>query len=463
MIEKAKYILFATILSILTIAISNQLQPEISYNSGYGWDGVKYNKIAQDIAENKQISTDSPFIYRIGVPYLVAKIFPNDMKHGFLYLNWLFSILNSILLALLLARFINRKWVVYLLVFFYITQWHGYHRFGNFYPVQVDSLAILLIQSALLVLLKKGIKALDIILISIITLIGTFVREILIIPALLLIAKGFFYANSSIFLFFKFSTVSMVDERSGSTSSTNKEKNQFTEPAEVNDTQYSASTSSANKEKNQFTELVDVNKLLLILPLLIFIIIYSIVTLSVEPTNSHKFYNAAADMLYTKSLFRFFHSWVVAYGAILILPALYYKKSYAYLKQHKVMTTYLAIIIVFSYVGGADTGRIAFWGFPVVFIVTAKILEDFELNKTTRNFLYSLLLIQIISQRFFSIIPDYPSLCEKTVVLLTPIGNCFPYLNLFPAHSELIPAIIGFAEWSVIIFFLWIWKRKLTK
>lgn len=438
MIEKAKYILFATILSILTIAISNQLQPEISYNSGYGWDGVKYNKIAQDIAENKQISTDSPFIYRIGVPYLVAKIFPNDMKHGFLYLNWLFSILNSILLALLLARFINRKWVVYLLVFFYITQWHGYHRFGNFYPVQVDSLAILLIQSALLVLLKKGIKALDIILISIITLIGTFVREILIIPALLLIAKGFFYANSSIFLFFKFSTVSMVDERSGSTSST-------------------------NKEKTQFTELVDVNKLLLILPLLIFIIIYSIVTLSVEPTNSHKFYNAAADMLYTKSLFRFFHSWVVAYGAILILPALYYKKSYAYLKQHKVMTTYLAIIIVFSYVGGADTGRIAFWGFPVVFIVTAKILEDFELNKTTRNFLYSLLLIQIISQRFFSIIPDYPSLCEKTVVLLTPIGNCFPYLNLFPAHSELIPAIIGFAEWSVIIFFLWIWKRKLTK
>lgn len=413
--DNAKYILFAIILSVITIAISHLVQPEISYNNGLGWDGVNYHQMAEQIANGEQISTKSPFVSRVGLPYLVAKVYPDNITSGFLYLNWFFSILNSILLALLLARFINRKWVIYLLVFLYITQWHGFHRFGSFYPVQVDPLAILLILTSLLVLLKRGITLLDIILLSVITLLGTFVREIVVIPSVLIIAKAYFYYK----------------------------KSKVTEALEVN--------------------LIQVNKYLLALPLLIFLIIYAIVALSVEPTNSHKFYNAAADMLYTKSLFRFFHSWVVAYGAVIILPALFYRQTIDYLKQHKIMATYLAMIIVFSYVGGADTERIAYWGFPVVFILAAKVLDTIELTNANKNFLYALLLIQVVSQRLFSIIPDFPSDCNSTTVLLTPIGNCFPYLNLFPAHSELIPAVIGFAEWGTVIVVLWWWKRRVVK
>ncbi|MER3330247.1 MAG: hypothetical protein RIF34_11755, partial [Candidatus Kapaibacterium sp.] len=223
--DNAKYILFAIILSVVTIAISHFVQPEISYNNGLGWDGVNYHQMAEQIANGEQISTKSPFVSRVGLPYLVAKIYPDDIKSGFLYLNWLFSILNSILLALLLARFINRKWVIYILVFFYIMQWHGYHRFGPFYPVQVDPLAISLILASLLVLLKKGITLLDIILLSVITLLGTFVREIVVIPALLIIAKGYFYYKKSKF----------TAESSASTGSANGfEKTMFTEFVEVN-------------------------------------------------------------------------------------------------------------------------------------------------------------------------------------------------------------------------------------
>lgn len=405
--EKVKYILFAVLLSIITIAISNWVQPEISYNDGLGWDGVNYHQMAEQIVKDEQISTKAPFVYRIGVPYLVAKIYPENIKSGFLYLNWLFTILNSILLALLLARFIKRKWVIYLLVFFYITQWHGFLRFGSFYPVQVDPLAISLILTSLLVILKKGITFFDIIVLSIITFLGTFVREILVIPSLLIMAKAYFYSKSS--------------------------------------------------------KTFEVATFITNVPFILFMGIYISIRLSVEPTSSHKFYNAAADMLYTKSLFRFFHSWIVAYGAILILPALFYKQTWTYLKQHKIMETYLAIIIVFSYIGGADTGRIAYWGFPVVFILAGKILDEIDMSRANMNFLYALLIIQIIAQRMFNIIPDYPSKCEGTTVLLTPIGNCFPYLNLFPAHSELIPAIIGFAEWSVVIAVLWLWKRRVFK
>ena len=443
--DNAKYILFAIILSVVTIAISHLVQPEISYNDGLGWDGVNYHQMAEQIAKGEHIRTKAPFVSRIGLPYLVAKIYPVDIKSGFLYLNWIFSILNSILLALLLARFINRKWVIYLLVFFYITQWHGYHRFGSFYPVQVDPLAISLILASLLVLLKKGITLLDIILLSIITLLGTFVREIVVIPSLLIMAKGYFYYKKT-----KFTSDSSAS-------------NPLAEPVEAMD---SAKLTSMVAERSRSTgsvNLIQVNKYFLALPLVIFLIIYAIVALSVEPTNSHKFYNAAADMLYTKSLFRFFHSWLVAYGAILILPALFYKQTFEYLKQHRIMATYLAIIIVFSYIGGADTERIAYWGFPVVFILAAKVLDTIELTNANKNFLFAMLLIQVVSQRLFSIIPDYPSNCESTTVLLTPIGNCFPYLNLFPAHSELIPAVIGFAEWGVVIAVLWWWKKRVLK
>lgn len=450
--ENAKYILFAIILSVITIAISHFVQPEISYNAGLGWDGVNYHQMAEQIANREQISTKSPFVSRVGVPYLVAKIYPDNIKSGFLYLNWFFSILNSILLALLLARFINRKWVIYLLVFFYITQWHGYHRFGSFYPVQVDPLAISLILASLLVILKKGISFLDIILLSIITLLGTFVREIVVIPSLLIMAKGYFYYKKTLF------TEPIEVNETISTAS-----NLLAEPVEAMDSAKLTSMVAELSRSTGSVNLIQVNKYFLVLPSVLFLIIYVIVAITVQPTNSHKFYNAAADMLYTKSLFRFFHSWVVAYGAILILPALFYKQTFEYLKEHRIMATYLAIIIVFSYIGGADTERIAYWGFPVVFILAAKVLDTIELTKANKNFLYALLLIQVVSQRLFSIIPDYPSNCESTTVLLTPIGNCFPYLNLFPAHSELIPAIIGFAEWGVVIAVLWWWKREKYK
>ena len=431
--DKAKYIFYAALLSIITIAISHSVQPEISYNDGLGWDGVNYHQMATQIANDEQISTKAPFVYRIGVPYLVAKLYPDNIKSGFLYLNWIFTILNSILLALLLSRFINRKWVIYLLVFFYITQWHGFLRFGSFYPVQVDPLAITLILSSFLVLLKKGISIIDIIFISLITIRGGFVREILVIPPFLLIMKAFYYSRSN------------VGFESNSSESANSfiPKNSLIQKA--------------------IEELVKLKKYLIFVPLLIFISTYFAIRTYVEPTNSHKFYNAAADMLYTKSLFRFIHSWIVAYGAILILPTLFYKQTWAYLKQHKIMATYLAIIIVFSYVGGADTERIAYWGFPVVFILAGRVLDEIELSKPNLNFLYALLIIQIIAQRIFNIIPDYPSNCEGTTVLLTPIGNCFPYLNLFPAHSELIPAIIGFAEWTIVIAVLWWWKKRVIK
>jgi hypothetical protein len=414
MVDKAKYILFAIILSIITIAIASQLQPEISFNSGYGWDGVKYGEIAQDIVKGEPIKTKAPFVYRVGVPYLVAKFYPNDIKTGFLQLNWLFSTINAVLLALLLAKYVRKRWLVYLLVFFYITQWHSYFRFGSFYPVQVDPLAISFLLASLLVLLKKGISRLDIVLISLISFVGAFVREIVFLPAILLIMKS---VDFSIF-------------------DRNSYKNLLRRKATAADTW------------------------LVFIPLLLFVVATLLVRLSVEQSNTHRFYNAAADMLYTKSLIRFFHSWLVTYGAMLVFILLYAKTAWSFLKEQKTLSLFLVAIVLFSYAGGADTERIAYWGFPAVFVLVVNLIDRLELNKSSKSVLYGLFLIQLISQRIFNIVPDFPSDCSSTLVLLTPVGSCFPYLNLFPSHSELIPAVIGFAEWCAVVAFFFILKKK---
>lgn len=410
------YILFALIVSVATIYISHQVQPQISFNDGLGWDGVKYSKIAQDFVDGEKVSTKAPFVYRVGMPYLVSVFSPNDIQSGFLYLNWLFSIFNAIILALLLARYTNKKWIIYLLTFLFITQWHNYFRFGSFYPVQVDALAITFILVSLFFLLKESISKTDIVVISSLTFIGIFVREIVAIPTLLFIMKSF--------------GIRLLDIK----------------------------TTKANWKSNRKVFRVGV-----FLPLLAGLVAMVVIRFFVEPSNSYKFYNAAIGTLFTKAMLTFIHSWVVAYGAVIFIPILFLSETKQFIKTNPILANFLIIILVLSLVGGADTSRLAYWGFPVLFTAIAFVMDRVNIEQKYKLFLGLVLIAQFIAQRYLFIIPDYPSAITSTDMLLMPIGNSFPYLNLFPAHSELVPRVVGFLQWSGLFVLLWIVKRRTKK
>lgn len=408
--------MFALFVSVVTIFFAHQLQPQISFNDGLGWDGVKYSKIAQGFVEGDKVSTKAPFVYRVGVPYLVSVFTPNDIQSGFLYVNWLFSILNAILLALLLARYTNKKWIICLITFLFITQWHNYFRFGSFYPVQVDALAITFILVSLFFLLKEGISKTDIVVISSLTFVGMFVREIVVIPALLLVLKSF--------------GIRLFD----------------------------AKKTKANWKSNRKIFRVSV-----FLPLLAALFVMVALRFLVVPSNSYKFYNAAIGTLFTKAMLTYIHSWVVAYGAVIFIPILFLSETKQFIKTKPVLANFLVIILVLSLVGGADTSRLAYWGFPVVFAIIAFVMDRVNIEKKYKLLFGLVIVAQFVAQRYLFIIPDYPSAVTSTDMLLMPMGNSFPYLNLFPAHSELVPRVVGFLQWSGLFLLLWIVKIRTKK
>lgn len=410
------FVVFALVVSVITILISHLVQPQISYNDGLGWDGVKYTKIADDFIDGETVSTKAPFVYRIGVPFLASIFSPNDTTTGFLIINWLFSILNAVLLALLLTRFTNKKWIVYFLTLLFITQWHNFFRFGSFYPVQVDALAITIILSSLFVLLKDGISKRDIAAISVLTLVGIFVREIAVVPALLLLLKSF--------------GVSAFDIKA----------------------------SKANwKSKRRLVRTG------VFIPLLVFLVVTFFIRIIVEPTNSYKFYNAAIGGLYTKSFFTYLHSWVVSYGAVLFIPILFRNEAKQFIKSNPVMSNFLLIVIVLSFVGGADTERLAYWGFPVVYAMIAYVIDKSKMEQSYKLLFALIIIAQFFAQRLLFIVPDYPSSVIATDMLLMPWSNSFPYLNLFPAHSELVPKVVGFMQWVGLFVVLAFIKYKIKK
>jgi hypothetical protein len=410
------YLVFALLVSVATILISHLVQPQISFNDGLGWDGVKYTKIAHDFVEEETISTKAPFVYRIGVPYLVSIISPNDTTIGFLIINWLFSIINAVLLAILLSRFTNKKWIVYFLTFLFITQWHNYFRFGSFYPVQVDALALTIILSSIFILLKNGISKRDVAAISILTFLGVFVREIAALPALLLVLKSF--------------GISGFDIKS----------------------------SKANWKSNR-----SLIKTSAFIPILIFILVTAFIRVGVEPTNTYKFYNAALGILYTKALFTYIHSWIVSYGSILFIPILFRNQTKQFLRTNPVLGNLLMLILVLSFVGGADTSRLAYWGFPVVLACIAWVMNRIKIENNYKLFFLIIIVAQFVAQRIMFIIPDYPSEMTTTNMILVPFGNDFPYLNLFPAHSELVPRVVGFLQWVGVFIVLLFVKNKTKK
>ncbi len=410
------FVFFALIVSVVTILLSHIVQPQISYNDGLGWDGVKYTQIADDFIDGETVSTKAPFVYRIGVPFLASIFSPNDTTQGFLIINWLFSILNAVLLALLLTRFTNKKWIIYFLTFLFITQWHNFFRFGSFYPVQVDSLAITIILSSLFVLLKDGISKRDIAAISVLTLVGIFVREIAVIPALLLLLKSF--------------GVSAFDIKA----------------------------TKANWKSNRRLVRTGV-----FIPLLVFLVVTFFIRFLVEPTNSYKFYNAAISGLYTKAFFTYLHSWIVSYGAVLFIPILFRNEAKQFIKSNPVMSNFLLIVIVLSFVGGADTERLAYWGFPVVYAMIANVIDKSKMEQSYKLLFVVIIAAQFFAQRLLFIVPDYPSSVIATDMVLVPLGNSFPYLNLFPAHSELVPKVVGFLQWVGLFFVSAFIKNKTKK
>lgn len=391
------------VIAVLTFYISTILQQTISYNDGLGWDGVKYHKIAQDFQNSEIPTTLSPFVSRLGLPFLASQF--DDIFFGFTTINLLFYFLNLMLLIYLLEQYSNKNILIFFISLIYILQWHSGFRFLVFYPIMVDSAAIFFILISFLIILRVKSKIKKAISLTILVFIGAFFREIVIIPAII-----FFFSQV------KFNSIRSIYK-------------------------------SIPKQ------------LIYYLPFLFFIISQVLIFLYINPTNNHKFYNVAIGNFYTKSFVNWLHAWLVAFGPILFILFLNHKNSLEFLSKHKEVSIYLIVILIFSFIGGSDTERIAFWSFPVVLLLIVNSIENMKLNKWRKLAMLLIIIGQIIAMRLFMVIPDYDGsiISSSKFILFTPLFDD-NYLNLFASYSDIKSSIISFSQYLffyVLVYFIY--------
>lgn len=384
------------------ILFSFIFQEPISYNSGLGWDGAEYFKAAKSIAENRAPEAKAPFVYRMGTPYLVAKLFPQDLKAGFFYLNLVFSVINIFLVQLFLGLFIKNRALLISGVILYAGYWQAPLRLTFFYPAHADPAALTFLFAGLFLVFyhkKTGQIRWILFYLTALTFAGGFFREICLVPAFIYFADTFY--------------------------------------------------------KRKIIPASSTRAYLSPLPLFAGIAAVLIAKSLVVQTNSYSFITAAAGNLYGKSLIRFIHAAFLAWGPILILPLFFRKSSKEFYRQNPMMLLLIGIFIFFGFSGGFDTERILFWGAPAMYILAAYVFEENCKIAGDRLFLAVLITSQVISSRMFFPTPDYSKGFYKSIIFLTEIPGT-NFLNLFTSYGNQKPLLISFTEYLGVFIFLYI-------
>src|SRR6185312_9610559 len=114
-------------------------------------DGDEYFFAAEQMAAGQTIRAETPYMYRIALPWLVARTFPERIEFGFRLYNTMAAAAGCALLLLWLRRFDIHPGVAALTTILYIADWIGPARFLYYYPIYVDPPFIALSMGALMV------------------------------------------------------------------------------------------------------------------------------------------------------------------------------------------------------------------------------------------------------------------------------------------------------------------------
>jgi hypothetical protein len=405
-----------TILLVLTVNfISYKYQYQISHNNGMGMDGVEYYKIADDFNNNLTPEARAPFVYRIGTPYLAHLVSPTDLILGFKIINIVSGSLIPIVLLFWISLFSRQKYIRLLIIVLFSLTWHSPLRLSWYYPVHSDPLAILVMLKLLVllhfILIKQSNRNLLITSFSILTVAGVFIREICLIPSVLLI---------------------------------------------ISDLDFFILKEDLKKSR------VYLKNKLYIFPFILGMIVILILHLTVHKNNSYSFINAAYGWIYRKSLLMYLHSWLLAFGPVLFIIIYKWRDSLRFLKLSKISSAFIIILSFMGLAGGSDTERLLYWSMPVIYIMLASVINS-NINLFKGKFLIIYLsILQLINMRVFWLIPDYPNNSKSILPFLTPMDSKFPLLDLWVWHADLKVNLVSFAGYiiSFLVFILIVRYRE---
>lgn len=409
MLKKADTNALVSLLILAYLMVGFTFQKQISHNEGKGFDGVYYYQLATDFVNGDSPTAKSPFVYRIGTPYVVSVFFPNDLMTGFKSVNLVFAVFSIFLLLGFLRLYIDDERIIMLLVALYIIYWQSPLRLSIYYPVHTDPASIAFMLASLIAVtnvIRDKARKPNLILLTFLTGIGVFFREICLVPAMALAFSSF---------------VSF-------------------------------------KEQKFALNFPQKKQLIYFIPIIVGLLGYIATILFANKSDDSTLFGATLGWLYEKSIVMYLHALMMAFGPILILAIYNIRNGIKFLKSEPHLLFFLVAMLILGWVGGSDTERLLYWSMPVVYILIGKFFVE-KCSLLNWQIIALIAITQFISTRAFLFIPDYPNDFSSVIPFLTPFTNEFPLFDLWSWHGNRKMNIISFLQYATLFSALF-WMLK---
>jgi len=398
-------------------------QERIRYHDGHPYDAEAYVQMAGQVARHEPLSTWKPYVYRVGLPWLVGILFPNDPMDGFRIVNVVAGALTLCVLWAFLMSFAPGP-AMAITFFLFVANPNGPLRFSHFYPGFTDPPALLCILLIFFVHRRwPGVAPGTIVATSVLTLGGVMFRDmVLAAPAALWAAA------------------------------------------------WSDGRSSRDGLRLRLRALLSP----WLLPIVVGVAGIALTHASVTPIGDYASLAGAMDSI-QRNLSRHLQlplAPFVCYGPILVLLVPYWRAAWTTLAGHRDLLVYLMLVAVLTLVGGLHTDRFVHWSFPVVLpllaVAIGRLISERPSVYSTA-LIGSIVVAQVLAFRILGTIPNgtYDALVcpgRPSLWLFGPYGDDVNFAQMYAAYMDgwsrliLLSEYIGFAGW--ILGLHWLHRRR---
>lgn len=317
------------------------------------WDAVQYYLVTSQIATGQVPAAEAPYVYRLGLPWLVAQVWPADPARGFFLINVACGIVAAPLLAWWLRLGIARPLVRMLVVALFVVAWHGPIRYVHFNGGYVDPpfLIAVIAGLALLQAMREKPAAWHLAALTALTAAGTFLRETMILVPIAGLALGAGGGSPTAVGWFRSVRWSMAVP----------------------------------------------------IAVAVAVIVYTRAVVDADTTRSF----AAAFMQWIrKPPTAYALAWFTAFGPVLACVLFDWRAVLRDLRERPELAAFLVLCAGLAFPGGSDTERFLFWAMPVIYLLIGRAIERQWPWLTSAALAGGLIAAQAVSARVFWTIPD---------------------------------------------------------
>jgi hypothetical protein len=378
------------LIHFIILAISIAYQDIISRGqNSYGFDGAIYFTMTEQLIAKQTVTHLEPLVTRIGIPWLVATLFPASPLFGWQIITTLSSVVCSLVMYALAREIITRPIIRIIAVVLFMMHWLAPLRYSWFHPVTLDAplSALMLIAVWTIMQYRKEHHVGWLIAFAVNLYIGITVREVpLLFMGCLLLAEPELFRHPIMTL-----------------------------------------------------KRPDVQKRLVIYGIMgvAAIALYLGIKTTVIPTKTHdSLAQAYRQLMYRPTYTWVLHAWFNTSGLLLIFILFGYRSTLQFVRKYSYIAFLIGTVMLLTFISGTDKDRFLMWINPFLLLLAAYCVEA-NLKLFASAWSVLIVYIQTIVGRAYWETPD-PGKASRVIdtTLFTHFGDNFFFLELWPHHAQ---------------------------